>query len=128
MEIAEKCMGSTFSLTGEDGAECFEGVDYFNYFGRVPHRSDEDWAVVHQSIWRERQVWGKLGKFLRRDGAEPIVSAKFYHAVVQAVLLFGSETWVLTAAMIQKLEGFHVSFLRQVTGMKGRRLRDEAWK
>ena len=61
---------------------------------------------------------GKVREFLRRDGAEPIVSAKFYHTVVQAVLLFGSEPWVLTAAMIQKLEGFHVSFLRQVTGMK----------
>ena len=61
---------------------------------------------------------GRLGKFLRREGEDPILPAKFYRVVVQAVLLFGSETWVLTAAMLEKLEGFHVSFLRQVTGMK----------
>ena len=33
----------------------------------------------------------------------------------QVVLLFGSETWVMTAEMMQKLEGLHVGFLRQVT-------------
>ena len=30
--------------------------------------------------------------------------------------------------MLQKLKGFHISFLRQVTGMKGRRLGDETWR
>ena len=39
-------------------------------------------------------------------------------SVVQAVLLFGSETWVLPAAKLEKLEGSHISFLPQVTGMK----------
>ena len=32
--------------------------------------------------------------------------------------LFASETWVLTADMIQRLDGLHVSFMRQVLGMK----------
>ena len=39
----------------------------------------------------------------------------FYWVVVQAVLLFGAETWVLLAAMSRKLEGVHVGFLIQVT-------------
>ena len=37
MEIAEKCTGTTFSVTGYNGAECFEGVDSFEYLGRVLH-------------------------------------------------------------------------------------------
>ena len=45
---------------------------------------------------------------MRREGADPIVSAKFYHAVVQTVLLFGLEIWILTAAMLQKREGVHM--------------------
>ena len=53
---------------------------------------------------------------LRRERADPIILAKFYHSVVQAVLLFGAETWVLTAAISYKLEGAHVGFLRHVTG------------
>ena len=48
--------------------------------------------------------------------------------VVHAVQLFGSETWVMTAAMPHKLEGVHLGFLRKVTGMKARRLWDEIWK
>ena len=37
MDIAEKCTGETLSLTVEDGAECFEGVEYLKYLGRVLH-------------------------------------------------------------------------------------------
>ena len=36
------------------------------------------------------------------------VAAKFYKAVVQAVLLYGSETWNLTKSSLARLEGFHV--------------------
>ena len=44
------------------------------------------------------------------------MSAMFYQAVVQAVLLFGAETWVLTEAMYRKLEEVHMGLLRQITG------------
>ena len=38
----------------------------------------------------------------------PRVSAKFYKAIVQSVLLYGSETWVLSPAVLARLEGFHI--------------------
>ena len=82
VEIEANCTGVTFSLTGNDRAECFEGVESFKYLGRVLHRSDEDWLEVRRNIGRLRQVWGRLGKLLRREGAELIVSEKFYQAVV----------------------------------------------
>ena len=31
VEIVSKCVGATFRLTGDDGAECFEGVESFKY-------------------------------------------------------------------------------------------------
>ena len=37
------------------------------------------------------------------------VSAKFYKAVVQSVLLYSRETWNLTKAALEWLEGFHIS-------------------
>ena len=61
---------------------------------------------------------GHIGKFLRREGVDSTISAKLYRAVVQAVLLFGAKTWVLMAEMLNKLDGVHLGFLRQVTGMK----------
>ena len=56
------------------------------------------------------------------------MSAMFYRAVVQAVLLFGAETWVLSEAMPHNLEGVHVGFLRQITGKRVVRQRDRTWR
>ena len=46
-------------------------------------------------------------------GADSI--GNFYRGVVQAVLLFVVDTWVLTETTSKRLEGDYVSFLRQVT-------------
>ena len=91
-------MEATFNLTGEDGSEKFEGVDSFKYLGRIMHWSDNDWPAQ-----KLRQVWGRLWNLLRWEGADPFVLAKFYRAVVQAVLLLGADTWVMMAEISQKL-------------------------
>ena len=67
--------------------------------------------MVLRNIWRARQVWVRLGKLLRQEGADPTTSAKFYWAMVQAVIVFGEETWVLSAAMLSKIEGLNMGFL-----------------
>ena len=64
---------------------------------------------------------------LMREGADPIISSKFYCALVQLVLLFGSETWMLTEAMMQNIEGVYMGFLQQVTVKKAQRLREKTW-
>ena len=58
-----------------------------------------------------------MRKILRTEGSDPIVAETLYRAVVQAVLLFGAEIWVLTATMLQKMEGVYVGFLRHVVEM-----------
>ena len=50
--------------------------------------------------------------------------AIFYRAVVRAILLYGSETWVLSAAMERNTERVHTGFLLQITGKQARQLRD----
>ena len=52
MEVATKCTGETFRLTGDDRKECFERVDSFKYLGRVLHRLDEDWLEVFRRFCR----------------------------------------------------------------------------
>ena len=44
------------------------------------------------------------------------------------MLLFGADTWVLSAAMAKKLEGLHVRLLRQVTRTKEKRYKDGSWQ
>ena len=57
-----------------------------------------------------------LGKLLRREGADPRVAEMFYRAVAQALLLLGSETWVVLAVMKINMEGTPTVFLRKITG------------
>jgi hypothetical protein len=42
------------------------------------------------------------------DNTPPKVSAKFYKAVMQSVLLYGSETWNHSTTALAQLEGFHI--------------------
>ena len=48
----------------------------------------------------------------------------FDRAVAQAVLLFGSETWVLSAAMERKVDVTHTCFLQNITGTRVQRISD----
>ena len=73
-------------------------------------------------------MWGRIGELLWREGADQTVSEKFYCVLVQEVILFGAETWVLTEKMSQRIEGEHVIFLRQVTRKQETRRRDGSWR
>jgi hypothetical protein len=53
-------------------------------------------------------VWARVGQVLRGENTGPRMAAKFYKAVVQAVLLYGSKTWNLTQSTLVWLKGFHV--------------------
>jgi hypothetical protein len=53
---------------------------------------------------------------LRAENASPKVRGVFYIAIVQAVLLFGSETWKLSPLSLKILEGFHIRAAGCMTG------------
>ena len=44
------------------------------------------------------------------------------------MLLFGSETWVLTSSIMQRIKGVHVVFLQKATGKKEKSLGDKTWR
>ena len=47
---------------------------------------------MERNLWRARVKWGWLAKILGREGADERTVGVFYVVVVQAVLLFWSET------------------------------------
>jgi hypothetical protein len=53
-------------------------------------------------------IWACVGQVLQGENASPCVAAKFYKAVVQSVLLYGSEMWNLTKAVFARLKGFYI--------------------
>ena len=86
------------------GDVLLERVEVFKYLGRLLAQDDDDVQAVRQQIRKARGTWA------RRPGVArgPRIAAKFYKAVVQFVLLYGSETWKLTETVLARLEGFHI--------------------
>ena len=68
--IGSQCAEASFSLMGEDEAECIEEVGNFKYLGRMSDRSDDDWPAVRRNFRKARRLWSRLGKLLRREEAD----------------------------------------------------------
>ena len=47
-----------------------------------------------------------MSEILSREGARPQLSRFFFKAIVQSVLIFGAETWVVTPRMGKVLGGY----------------------
>ena len=92
-----------FNLDGEEGDERVENVMTFRYLGRPLDQTNDYWTDVQQNIIHAKLFWGRLGTLLQREGVYPKVLASFYRAVVQAILLYGSETWILLASMAESI-------------------------
>ena len=89
--------------------------------------NDNDWPALRKNLQKARGKWMQVSKVLRTEGADPKICANFYKAVVQTVLLFGSETWVISPAMLRTLEGFHHRIARQISGHKPEKLESGEW-
>ena len=83
-----------------------ETVLTFKYPGCVMTAGDKDWPAVAGNLVKARKSWGHLLQILNREGADKRVSGNFFKAVMQAVLLFGEETWVLTPRIERALDFF----------------------
>jgi len=87
----------------------------FRYLGRIIAASNSDWPALYRNLQRARQQWAYIARPLANDGASPRAAGMFYKAIVQSVLLYGCETWVLTEPMLKVLRGFHHRVARRIT-------------
>ncbi len=88
--------------------DALEKVKVFNYLGRMMAQDNNNVQAMQHQLRKAQGTWARVGQVLRSKNVTPRVAAEFYKAVVQAVLLYGSETWNLTKAVLAGLEGFHV--------------------
>ena len=77
----------------------------FRYLGQVISEADKNWPAVISKFSRARAVWKWMTQILIREGAALWVSGLFFKAVVQAVIFFGLDTWVVIPLMGKSLEG-----------------------
>ena len=76
-----------------------DNVTAFKYLGRVMTVGDDYWPAVAGNFQKVRKSWGQMSQILSLKGADLKVLGHFSKAVVQAMFMFGAETWVLTPRM-----------------------------
>ena len=112
-----------FDVYGEQ----LQTVSWFKYLGRILTEGDYDWSAVAGNLVKARKSWGRLQGILSREGAKKRVSGNFFKAVVQQVLLFGAETWVVSPIMERALSAFIHGAAIRLIGRQPRIERDGKW-
>ena len=77
---------------------------------------------------KARKKWARISHFLGREGADAKKLVIFYKALVQAVLLFVSEMWVVTPRIGRTRGGFQRYLALHLTGKQLKRYVDGNWR
>ena len=68
-----------------------------------------------------------MSRILSREGARPQVSGFFFKAIVQSVLIFDAEMWVVTPHIGRFLGGFQDQVARRLMGRLPQQILDGRW-
>ena len=126
-QMAEAELRESTERAFEAYGKPLENVSAFKYLVQVITAGDNDWTTVAGNRSKARKSWGRLSRILCWEGADARVSGNFFKAVVQAVLLFRAETWVLTLGMERDLDSFQHGDARRLTGRQPWRRGDGSW-
>ena len=79
--------------------------------------NNSDWAALYSNLRKAQIIWGLLEKVLGKTRAPIKAQEMMYKAVVQEVLMYGSEIWVVIYMMMAIIEGLHHSIGRRIVEM-----------
>ena len=105
-----------------------ERVREFTYLGRVFSEDDNDTKCIERQLSKAKSRWWRMARILKHEGANAKTMAKFYMAIIQAILLYGAESWALTRGHLRKLNSFHLRSVRYMTGKHIRKRENDSWE
>ncbi len=76
--------------------DVLERVKVFKYLGWMMAQDNDDIQAIQAQLRKARATWASVGQVLWSENAPPPIAARFYQAIVQAILLYGSKTWVIS--------------------------------
>ena len=101
-------------------------VSIFKYLGSYVARNGSDSHDVESRIASAGKAFGALSACLfKSTHVTREAKRRVYEGLVLAILLYGSECWVLTETLRMKLRAFHAQCLRTMSGTKLSRMRAE---
>ena len=68
--------------------------------------TDDHWPAVVITLAWVNTVWRRMLRIISREVATHQVSGFFFKDMIQALMLFGAETWVITPRIGTALGGF----------------------
>ncbi len=120
---SQRALECTFCANRED----LERVEVFKYLGRLISFDDADNQAMRSNLKKAQGCWARVSHVLRAENATPKTCGIFYKATVQAVLLYGSETWSLSPSSMKRLERFHIRAAWRMSGKRPERNVDGSW-
>ena len=103
-------------------------VRQFRYLGRIFTDNDDDSICIKENLKIARNRWNSIAKILKDEGSNAKTMAKFYITIVQAVLLYGADSWVISKRDMTRLNSFHKRVVRYLTGKHIRKHNDGNWE
>ena len=103
-------------------------VTVLKYLRQVLMAEDDNWLAMVGNLQKARKIWARMARILGRKRTISRVLGMFFKAVVHAVLLFGSETWVTPHRMGKDLGSFQDRVARRITGRKPKQRVDGSWE
>ena len=88
-------------------ADTLKPSEEFTYLGRKNAYNKSDWTAVNLNLQKTWRRWGMVARVLERTGATVQTHVEMYKAVAKMLLLYGSESWVVTGKILKVLMGFH---------------------
>ena len=95
--------------------------------GKVHLEVDSDWTGVVHNFRRVRQKRSWMSIVLSREVVDARTLRRVYVAVVQNVVIYGFEMWVMTPNIGRVLGRFHHRVAHKFTGRQPWRVRDSGW-
>ena len=99
------------------GLESVEVVDTFNYLGVVQHTATRGKPEITDRLAKAWRTFGALRKTVWDSRIKLQTKIKLYNTYVLPVLLYGSETWTITAKEAPRINAFGTKCLRQICGI-----------
>jgi hypothetical protein len=78
-----------------------ERLEVFKNLGQLLAYNNNDTQAMQANLAKARKSWGQVSCVLRAENALPKVCGMFYTATLQAVLLFGSESWKMSPSSLK---------------------------
>lgn len=96
-----------------------EQVEVLKYLGCLMSQDDDNIQAICVLMQKARATWARIGQVLWSENASPYVAARFYQVVIQAILLYGSESWVISQTTMVRLRvitsGALTGWLRRIS-------------